>query len=398
MGWRTRLGLDLPSDTEEFSDPAYSLSDPYLQDVFTGWMGTTSTGLPSVTESDALGIPAFSRGVELIAGTIAGLPLRGYRENADGTRQDVPSVLDNPQGPYAISKYQWTEMVVYHLVVYRECFLLHVYNGFGVLVGFWPIHPNAVTKVEWVGPRKRFTVGDNTRGQETYDDTQITHIVGPNAYGLRGVPLFRSHRKVFQTSIAGEQAAGRSFTGAMVRGMVTTDVDENIDAETAMDIKEKLDAKISGASNTGQIAFVNAHLKFTPWYQTNADAQFIESRQYQNEEFARMLGLPPHLLAMVDKATSWGTGIAEQNIGLARYCLTAYTSRIESALSPLLDPVYPEFDYKGLLQGSPAQEIDLLLKEVGGPILDVDEARAKLNLGPMPAQPAPEAVPNGTQG
>ncbi len=397
MGVREWLGLESPPEADTFSTPQWSVSDPNLATVFAGWTGSTSTGLPSVSEADALGIPAFSRAVELIAGTIATLPLKGYRKNEDGTAAEVPSVLDKPQGPYAVSKYQWTEMVVYHLVVYREAFLLHIYNGFGVLDGFWPIHPNAINKVEWVGPRKRFTVRGSNGGTDTYDDTQITHIVGPNAYGLRGVPLFESHRKVFQTAIAGEQAAGRAFTGAMIRGMVTTDPEEDLSEEDANIIKEKLDARISGAQNAGQIAVVNRHLTFTPWWQTNADAQFIESRNYQNEEFARMTGLPPHLLAMTDKQTSWGTGIAEQNIGLARYCLTHYTSRIESALAPIIAPVDPEFDYKGLLQGSPAQEIDQLLKEVGGPILDVDEARALINRGPMPKQPEPtkEVVPNG---
>ncbi len=58
----------------------------------------------------------------------------------------------------------------------------------------------------------------------------------------------------------------------------------------------------------------------------------------------------------------------------------------------LPEGTFCEFDYKGLLQGSPAQEIDLLIKEVGGPILDVDEARAKLNLGAMPKQPQPQAT------
>jgi phage portal protein BeeE len=133
------------------------------------------------------------------------------------------------------------------------------------------------------------------------------------------------------------------------------------------------------------MAFVNRHLEFHPWQSSNVDSQYSESRVFQTEEFARLHGLPPHLLAQTEKATSWGTGIAEQNLGLARYTLMTYTSRIESALKPLNPPgVFQEFDYKGLLQGAPKDEIELLLKQTEGELLTIDEARAILNLGPAP--------------
>lgn len=382
--------LGRQSDPVEAYD--WSISDPALAEVMAGWLGINQTGLPAVSEYDAMGLTAFSRAVELIAGTIAGLPLKAYEESGE-TRRDVLSFLDQPQGPYAISAYQWVEMVVIHLVVYREAFLLHVYNGAGILVGFWPVHPDAVAKVEWVGPRKRFMVTDGNGEQKAYDDTQMTQVMGPNAYGTRGVPLYRSHRRVFQTAIAGEQAAARSFTGALIAGLVTTIADDDMDEGEAKVIKESLNAKLMGPDHASDIAFVNRELKFTPWTMSNADAQFIESRQHEVEEFARMTGVPPHLLAAIEKQTSWGTGVAEQNIGLARYCLMSYTSRLEAALSPLLpDGQFAEFDYKGFLQGSPADEIKLLLEQVKGGLLTADEARAIMNRPPLPAQPAPAAA------
>jgi HK97 family phage portal protein len=395
VGLREWLGLDAPAQAPaEFSGP-WSVSDPELAAIMAGWIGLSNTGLPSVSEADAFGIPAFSRGVELIAGTIASLPLKAYVKDGDGQRTEVPSVLDRPQGPFGISKFQWVEMVMLHLAVYREAFLLHQYNGAGVLSGFWPVHPSAVNKVSWSGPRKVFEIHDANGQTTTYGDAELTHIMGPNAYGLRGVPLYTSHRKVFQTAIAGEQAAARSFTAPLIRGIVTTAPDEDVDGDEAKLIQEKLNARIGGTDNAGQFAMVNRHLVFTPWSQTNADAQFMESRAYENEEFARMLGLPPHLLALIEKQTSWGTGVAEQNIGLARYCLMGYTSRFESAIEAVLpDGVFAEFDYKGLLQGSPADEIGLLIDQKSAGVLSVEEVRAKLNQpGPAPVPAAPTGVP-----
>jgi putative NIF3 family GTP cyclohydrolase 1 type 2 len=69
-----------------------------------------------------------------------------------------------------------------------------------------------------------------------------------------------------------------------------------------------------------------------------------------------------------------------------------HTSRIESALRAILPPDhYAEYDYKGLLQGSPKDEIELLIAQVNAGILEANEARAILNRPPLAA--APPEVP-----
>jgi HK97 family phage portal protein len=186
---------------------------------------------------------------------------------------------------------------------------------------------------------------------------------------------------------------GRVFTGPMIRGMVSPEPEDEIEGEEMDRIVDHLNSRMSGAANAGQLAAVNRHLRITPWEQKNDEAQYSETLTQVTEAFARLLGLPPHLLAAIDKQTSWGTGIAEQNIGLARYCLMSYTSRLEESLVRFL-PVgqFCEFDYKGLLQGSPAQEIDTLVKQTDAGLLTVNEARGVLNLPPT-SQPAPAGVP-----
>jgi HK97 family phage portal protein len=174
---------------------------------------------------------------------------------------------------------------------------------------------------------------------------------------------------------------------------VTTE--EDVDEGEAKTIKASLDAKMMGAENAGGIAFVNRSLKFSPWKMTNVDAQFVESQGLNVQHVAQMYGLPTNLLSVAGAVSNWGTGVAEANLALQKYVLMAYTSRIESALRAVLPPGwFAEFDYKGLLQGSPKDEIELLIAQVAGGLLTRDEARAVLNLEPLP-EPAPApAVPN----
>jgi HK97 family phage portal protein len=405
VGWREVLGIAPRGALHT----AYPLSEnsPELRALLAGWIGT-SNGLPTPGEDDAFSIPAFSRGTQIVAGTIAGLPLRTY-QRTDEQREQVPGIFDDPSGPFGLSPFEWVEMSILHLLCYRELYLQRLTNDGGAVIGYWPIHPGAVTKVEWVGTSKRFTVhysdGDRILGTIA-DPTEagaILQVLGPGiTNGLRGNPLWDQHRATFQTAIAAEKAAARVFTGALVRGLVTTAEGEELDPDDpegeAKQIMEKLNTRMNGVDHAGQFAFVNRHLKFDKWSQSNLDAQFTETRTFGIEDFARMIGTPPHLLAAIDKQTSWGTGVAEQNLGLARYCLMQYTSRLESAVNKALMPPgeFIEFDYKGLLQGSPKEEIELLIAEVGGPILLANEARRVLNLPPLPNL-SPLEAPNGEE-
>jgi HK97 family phage portal protein len=133
-------------------------------------------------------------------------------------------------------------------------------------------------------------------------------------------------------------------------------------------------------------------LKFTPWTMDAEAGQFVQSRVHQVEELARVWGVPPHLLGQTEKATSWGTGITEQNRGLSRFTLMGWSTRLEERLSRLLpSPRFAEFDYSGLLQPAPEQEIPLLIAQVQAGLLTVDEARRIRNLGPLPAGAGPSS-------
>jgi hypothetical protein len=136
-------------------------------------------------------------------------------------------------------------------------------------------------------------------------------------------------------------------------------------------------------------------MKLHPWTPNNIEAQWAETRQMILGEIGRLFGMPAHLLNDTEKQTSWGTGVAEQNLGLARYTLRGWSDRLEQTLSRRLPSgEFCEFDYKGLLQGTPAQEIELIIAQVDAGLLTLDEARKILNLPPLtPAQKAEMAPP-----
>lgn len=375
-----------------FTDsPSYSIGNPALAE----FLGMSGLWGGDVSETGALGLTAFYRAEALISGTIAALPLRVFRRTADGSREEVDHFLTtNPAGPYDLSAFSWTEMVLLHLLNWGEAFLRVIHDGAGQSIGLWPIHPSAINKVTWNGADKEFTVALVGGQREILSTGDIVQVLGLTTDGLRGMSPLSLFRRTLQTAQAGETAANRTFTsGSLVSGLVSSD--EDIDEDEAKAIKSSLNSKLSGPEHAGDIAFVNRSLKFSPWSMTNQDAQFIESRRFSVEEVARIFGLPVNLLSATGAVSNWGTGVAEANLGLQKYVLAGWTSRIESTLRVILPPdQFCEFDFKGLLQGSPRDEIELLIEQVKAGILTADEARGIMNRPPLtpdqqPAQPQP---------
>lgn len=363
-----------------------SISDPVLAGYF--GMSPTYAGV-QVGEGSVMGISAFWRGVSLISGTIAGLPLKTYRDTAEGERQRLKSWLDDPAGPDGQTPFEWKETCVLHMLLHGNLYLAHIFNQGGMVVGAVPVHPMAVSP-EWekdgaghMTGRKLFraTLADGTL--RTFTQRTMTQVMGQSLDGLRGMSLLGVARNSLGTTIAGDRAAARMFgNGALISGLVTPE--DDVSEAEARTIKDSLNRKLSGWENAGDIAFVNRKLKFTPWTMNADDAQFLQSRQFQIEEIARWTGVPPHLLMQTEKQTSWGTGVESQNRGLSRFTLATWTGRFEQRLTRLLaGPAFAEFDFAGLERPTPEQEIDLLIKQVEAGLLTPNEARKIRNLPPV---------------
>lgn len=361
-----------------------SIGDPAFLDFF--GMGRNLAGI-SVGEFSSLGVSSFWRAVSVLTGTVAALPLKTYRDVAE-VRQRARSFLDDPAGFEGQTPYEWVETVMAHLIIHGNAYLVHVHGGAGQILGLLPVHPTAVSvelRPDLPGGKLfNVTLIDGT--QRTFTAVDLTHIpslrTDPNGIGLS---LLSVARNSMGTSIAADNSASRMFAnGALISGLVTPADGEDITEADAKQIKQGLRANMLGHENAGDIAVINRKLKFDRWSMSNEDAQFLESRRFQVEEVSRWTGVPPHLLMDMERQSSWGTGLIEQNQAFARFTLQPWTTRIEQRLSRLLPaPRFVEFDYTGLVRPTPAEEVRLLLEEVNGGLISLNEARAVRNMPPV---------------
>jgi HK97 family phage portal protein len=391
----------------ERSAASYSVADPTLA-VMLGY--TPADGSILVSPSTALTLSAVYRAVSLVSGSIASLTLQTIEQDPAGPAQPVPSFLDNPGGEM-YTPFEWAELGMVSLVLKGEIFLQHIYNGAGAIAWLNPVLPEQVS-VFWDAKRpggKRFEVtipaADGRPADVlTLDPSSMTQIMGLTIDGRRGISAIGAARLSLGTALAGDKAANRQFSnGAMIAGLVTPDGDEDLEEGEAREVKETINRKMLGPENAGDIPVINRRLKFQAWQMSATDAQFIESRTFSVDEVGRWFGVPPHLLGLTEKSTSWGQGIAEQNRGLARYTLRPWTSRIEQRLTRLVaNPRrVARFDYTEFVEPSPEDKANLILSQVNGGLITPNEGRARMNLPNVPEGDAlrlpPGSLPAGQQ-
>lgn len=368
---------------EKFSQ--WNAADP----AFAAWWRGTDDASESVTAYTVLGLSAVQRAVAIISTTIGGLPLKTYERGENGEKVQIDSVFDDPYpGIDGLTPFAWIETVLIHLLIWRQAFLWHEARADGTPgLAYRPLLPDAILRVRRDNGRRIFEYRE-TGSNETKEvgSEQITYIPGPSVDGMSGHPLLWNARAVFSSAISGDKTTQRNLRrGIRLAGMVTpAEGEDDFDATEGAAILEKLRASVVGSDNAGDVAVINRKLQLQKWTSTNIEAQWHETLMYVLMQIEQLFGVPPHLMADTEKQTSWGTGVAEQNLSLARFTLRGWSDRIEQVLSMRL-PVgqFVEFDYKGLLQGTPKDEIELLLKEVAGKLVTKDEARKVMNLPPL---------------
>lgn len=361
-----------------------SISDPR----FSRWLGIDSLAGVPVTDYTALTISAVYRAAVLVASSTAGLPLRTLREWG-ATRQRVNSWLDNPAAAVGYKPFNWKQTSIFHMLLGGESFQRHLYSGGGYaaggpIAGLEPINPRAVS-VYWDDSRpggKRFEVSLLENGRtvrETHDASTMTQVMGPTLDGLRGLSVVGLARTSLGGAIAGDQAAAVTFRNGPMIGGIAVPQDDLGDGD-AEKIQNIINDAVSGIDNAGRVVVLERKFDLKPWTMTMKDAQFLESRKFTIHEVARWFGVHPVFLMDPGAVSTWGTGVEILQRGLGRFTLPQYTDPFQEAMSALLpNKSWAEFDFYELERGSPSEEIDLIIKQVDGALLTINQALAMVN-------------------
>ena len=351
--------------------------------------GQWSTAGQRVDEAAALGIVTLFAGIRIIADAVSTTPVRAVTVNVDGTRSTVvptPVQVSNPFDGCTLQ--EGLSQIVTSMILRGNSYLYGAdwtfKSGKQIPSALRILHPDQVV-VAWGKDGQR---SYKINGQPV-DSWKMFHLTGfmlPNS--TRGASIIEYCRNAIGVGIALEDVAGQYFqNGLMSTGIVSTDM--QLTDDQARQTAAQFQNRHAGAGRAFLPIVLGGGAKFSPISLSLQDAQFLQSRQFTAGQMATLLGIPPHLLGIVDRTTSWGTGIEVQGRAFVDYALRSFYVRIGNLLTSILpNGQFADFITDAITRADTAiryQNYSLALGSNNGiGWMCVDEVRALEGMAPLP--------------
>jgi HK97 family phage portal protein len=339
----------------------------------------------TVSETSVLGLSAAWACVNLLAGTIASLPLVVYRTDRKGDRsvaKDHPLyriLHDSPNADQTAMEFWEGGNAALELKG-----SMHAYKETvgGRLVALTPMNEPTCRRRE--SGRLQYRWVENGQAREAYEE-DVFRVRG----FLGGMSTLSAGRQVFGLASAVNVAAQTTFANGMRPSGVLT-VPGVLKPEQRDPLEKALGDKFVGSINAGRPMLLEAGVTWTQLSINPEDAQMLESRAFSVEEVARLFGVPPHMIGHTEKSTSWGTGLEQQTLGFVQFTLRKRLKRIEQAIEKQLlsaadraAGVIVEFNLEGLLRGDSKGRAEFYKSGLNDGWLNINQVCKFENLPPV---------------
>lgn len=370
--WLTN-GLANPETGPQGSGPASSVGEAF-----------------DVSDERSLQIAAVWSCVRLIAETVSVLPLGFYKKTSNG-REPLPS--SNPlftllkRSPnQQMTDTEFREAMTTQLVLWGNAYARIDRIGTRP-VNLVPLTPGrmAVVRQQDGSVVYHYTTD---RGIDILAQQSVMHLKGFSAEGIIGFSPLALARHAFGLTVAAEQySAGAFRNGGRPLGTLNFDTFLKPEQrEAALKMYENITA---GANSNAKSWVLEGGVTYTPIGIPPDDLQMLETRRFQIGEIARVFRVPSHLINDSEKATSWGSGIEQLNLGFLQYTLMPYLRRWETVIrNALMTPAEQEtfiveHNVEGLLRADSSSRASFYSTMAQNGLMTRNEIRQKENLPSM---------------
>jgi HK97 family phage portal protein len=254
-------------------------------------------------------------------------------------------------------------------------------NSDGEIVSLFRLNPNNVVVKRNLSNQKIYVYN----GIE-YDYRKILHI--PSRFGfdnVKGKSIFSMCNQIFRNTTEIDDYVNNSFNNSIGNRLIIDITKEypNATEEQISQLRNKFLQNYTGIKNAGKPLIKSGKIdyaKIETDFKDNRANQLLENRQFQEQEIAKLFGIPLPLLK----------GTETTNIE------SLYTIFIENAIRPLatafeqsinkLIPfdermnIYFEYSYNSLMKTSLQTRISAYVSQLNNGILTHNEVRRKENL------------------
>lgn len=372
-----------------------SLPQIWTSIIQEGGTGFWQRGI-TVDRETALSFSSLFACVTLIAGDISKLGLRLVARDGNGIWRETSNPAYSPviRKP---NRYQtrgkFVESWILSKLIHGNAYAIKVRDNRNVVVALYILDPRHVQPLVAPGAAVFYRIqADNMTNVEesiTVPASEIIHdVMNPIYHPLIGTSPISACALGVSQGIEIQKTSARFFqNGARPGGVLTAP--GTIQAATAERLKVEWDQKFGG-ENVGKVAVLGDGLKFEHLAVNPIDAQLIEQLKYSSEMVCTAFHVPPYKVGVGPTPTYQNAAVLNQIY--YSDCLQKLIEDMESALDEGLGlgpDIGVEFNLDDLLRMD-AQTQMLVLKEgVSAGVLSPNEARLRVNLGPVEGGESP---------
>lgn len=352
--------------------------------------GTVSASGASVTPNSAMRVATVYACVRIISGAVATLPLDIKRRTDARTREDASDhslwtlIRRKPNRWQTPS--QFRRMMQAHLLLRGNAFAMKVISR-GEVRELIPLHPDRVERKQLDDLSLEYTYTRKDGRKIRLAQVDMFDMVGLSLDGVNGVSPITYARESIGLSLAMEDHGATTFRhGARVSAALTHPNKLGLEGQNTL--RASLDSFRSGGEQEGKTLILEEGMTYTPLAMTAEDAQWIQSREMSRTDIAMFFGMPPHMIGVTTKSTSWGTGIDSQRQGYVDDTLedhlTTWEETINRDLIPENEPtMYARFNRAALVKGDIKTRWDAYTKGRQLKVYSANDIRALEDLNPI---------------
>ena len=355
-----------------------------------------------ISEDNVLKIPTVKACVELIAGTIAQLPIYLYKETNDGSVErveDYRCILLNDEPNELQTGYSFKKHMVKDYIFYGASYNYIDRNGNTVTElqnlktknvrvdkyvqdGFRVVDADINVVAIEEGRIKR-NPQENVKILSTLKPYDCIIALNESTDGITSKGVLEYGKDVFKVALEEKKYTSSIYkNGALPLGILKTT--GRLTQPAIERLKASWQSLYSGAQNSGKTVVLEEGLDYTPVSLKPGDLLLTENRKDTIGDICKLFNIPESL---VDVTKIKYGSLEQNNIHFLQYTLSPIITSIESGLNKSLlledekrQGYFFAFDTSEVLRSTDREKYEAARVAVDGGLMSINEARYRLNL------------------
>lgn len=372
-------------------------------DFWYGDPGAVSSAGVNVNAATALKLSAFYRGVSLLADALASVPwvIQRTLPGAEGKERAKTHpryrLLHRRPNLWQTS-YEFRVMGEWRRLLRGNFYARLDETPFGEAL--FPLHPDRVdVKLLPNGRRGYLYRPADGLPPIPYTQDEIFHVMGPSFDGVKGVSMIEYARESLGRALAQQEFASRFFAQNATPATVLSHPGK-LSSLAQKNLEETIERRVGGLQGAHKILVLEEGMKVERIGLTLRDSQFIELDIFGVLDVARWLGVQPHKLFEMSRATF--ANIEHQAIEFLNDTMNprfvAWEQAAERDLIDDPDTYSVEFVREGLLRGDLLARFQAYSIGIQNGFMAENEVRERESLRKWPGLDEPRRSANQDRG